>query len=500
LSLPSRARTLFVLGIAAAAVLTRLRSFEATLGDSNVGTYLFVAHQWVRGALPYTTAWEYKPPGIFALYALALHVTNDGSFISASFGAIAVIVTALAVARFVRYGFGEPAATAAIAAFFVVFLSTENDGILNDAEILVNAFVALAYAAVSGPRRIVAGALAGLAGGAALQMKLTALPMLLPLGVFVAVGAGAGIVPLAAFSGAALAPFALEALVYASAQAFGAFADANFAATLRRLTAVRSNARFANLGQWSAEVRILAPVLELVPFAVLRPGRARFALGWAWLGMAAAAIFAAGEFYDRHFVLLVPPVAALGAAGVTALGRAARAPRLVTTLALLATFALHEYYETEQGLIVVPYHRYLRAEHDFRVGDYTLASGALRAAMGDDRSLYVLQASPLLYADMNAPAPTRYVFSGNLLERGMWPMIGFHGPDEVLRVLAGRPHFVVAGNLRDGKLDPAGARLVQAVLRRDYDLIDDAHRVSIYRLKGLDPKRALQSRPSRSKT
>jgi len=499
---PSRARTLFVLGIAAATVLTRLRSFEATLGDSNVGTYLFVAHQWLAGALPYTTAWEYKPPGIFALYALALRVTNDGSFVSASVGAIAVAVAALAVARFVRDGFGESAGTAAVAGFFVVFLSTENDGILNDAEILVNAFVALAYAAALGPRRVVASALAGLAGGAALQMKLTALPMLLPLGVFVAAGAGAqaGAAALAVFAGLALAPFAVEALVYASAREFAAFADANFAATLRRLASARSSARLSNLGQWREELRILAPVLELAPFAALRPARARFALGWAWLATAAAAIFAAGEFYDRHFVLLVPPLAALGAAGLTALGRAARAPRLVTTLALLTTFALHSYYETEQGAFVVPYHRYVRAEPGFRVGDYTVASEALRAAMGDDRSLYVLQASPMFYAEMNAPPPTRYVFSGDLLERGMWPMIGFHGPDEVLRVLAGRPHFVVAGNLRDGKLDAAGARLVLARLRRDYDLIDDSHRVSIYRLKGLDPKRPPQSRPSRSKT
>ncbi|MDQ2858671.1 MAG: hypothetical protein M3R53_08495 [Candidatus Eremiobacteraeota bacterium] len=473
------------------AVVVRGRAFLISRGDANVDAAFHVAAVWLGGSLPYVSAWEYKPPGLFALDALGLAIFRDAGLAGACFGTLAVVVTALASRSVLRTLLGESETAARIAAVAVVLFSVEDQGVLGDAEVYVNAFIALAFAALGSRRpRLVRIAAAALAAACALQIKLVALPLVALVAFEAAYRCpGARARSLATFTSLALAPFGLEALLYARGDAFAALWDANVGATLRRAFAVGGHVRRDNAGQWFAQLRVLGPAMELALVAAIARDRARYSVLWAWFGIAALTVGVSGEFYDRQFLLLVPPVALLGTVGLTKLANAWRAERVVIAVALLITLGLHDYYEVAQSVRILA-HR-AAGDSNWRAGHFALVRDALHAQLGGDRSLYVVQDSPMLYDALGANAPTRFAFSGNLLEPAMWPMLGFRGRDELARVLAARPHVIAAGRL-DGALDPASTALLKTVLKTDYRVAGVADGTTIYALRsrartGLEP-------------
>jgi len=485
-------------GIAALALLcalTRARALLVDKGDANVDTVYHVAAVWLHGTLPYIAAWEYKPPGIFAAAAVALVVFRTASLANAILGTVAVFVTALGAAAIVRR-FGGSVRDASLAAIGIVLFSVEDQGVLGDAEVYVNACVTAGIAA-AGSRRAWPGraAYAGLAAAAALQVKLIALPLVVAIGVaLVARVPAARARVLAIFAGVACAPFLFEAWLYARAGVFAEFWDANVEATLRRAATLRGGLRRDNAPQWFAQWRVLAPAVELAPFALLHSQRAALVPLWFWLAAAALAVAGTGEFYDRHFLLLVPPAVSLGTFGLAALLERFERPRTLLATVGVLTFALHGYYEVAQSIGIVA-HRTAGRDRVWRAGHYPLVREAVRAALGDDRSLYVIEDSPRLYDDTGAAPPTAYAFSGDLLEPPMWPMLGFRGREELLRVLATRPHIIAVGTL-GGNFDPAGVAAIRALLAKEYRFVGEADRTAIYRLRAL----ATQSRPSTSST
>jgi hypothetical protein len=468
----------------ALAFASRLRALLSAQGDPNVGIYYYIAHQWLRGSLPYVTAWEYKPPGLFALCAAGLLVFRDAALASSMLATLAVIAAALATYAVVAEGGDRDARfVATLAATSVVLLSTENSGILGDAELFENAFLALAFAFALGPKRYAAPC-AGLAAGAALQMKLTALPVILAVAATLVRFAGIGLAGNAVYLGMIVLPFALEALLYARAGALSLFLDANAGATLRRAESVRSS---ANPWQWLTELRLLAPLVELCPFALVRPGRTG-AVAILWFLAAVIAIAGAGEFYDRHFVLLVPPIAILGSLGLARIATFARRRYRTWAAAvlILATFFLHDYYETTQGIRVV-IHRYVLGQRDWHLGDYTVILAALRDALHGDRSLFLVQVSAEMYEDLDVPPPTRFAFTGNLLEASMWPMLGTSGRAEFARVLATGPQVIAVAPI-GAKYDQRSVALLQRTLDRDYRFLREVRTVRIYRREPFVPR------------
>jgi hypothetical protein len=475
------ARRSLVFGIPALTVATRIRTLISTQGDANVGTYSYVAHQWLHGYLPYVKAWEYKPPGLFALYAAGLAVVRDASLSASLLATAAVILTAFSTYRILSSRDAKNSQAAPlVAAIFVVLLSTENSGIRGDAEIFVNAFIGLAFALAAGGPGYRATITSGIAAAVALQMKLTAIPLVVAVAAFLALGAGtAGLGYLVAYLATAAFPFALEALMYGRSGALPMFLDANVYATVRRAQNVHAAAA-TGLAQLRDEFRLLAPVLELAPFAFVRPSRL-VVIPAVWLVAAFAAIAAAGEYYDRHFVLLVPPLAMLGALGVVRLCDFVRTRYRVAAIAavVVMTFFLHTYYEVSQGIGIL-YHRYALQEHAWREGDYSVILRALRTAMKDDRSLFAVQITPEIYEDIGSTPPTRFVNTGDLFERPMWPLVGFPGLVEITRVFATKPDFVACGPLT-AKLDPESVAFLRTVLARDYVFVSEARNVRIYR-------------------
>jgi hypothetical protein len=316
----------------------------------------------------------------------------------------------------------------------------------------------------------------------ALQMMLLAIPEVAVVVVVAAVRARR-VGRIAAFAGAAAAPFALEAIVYARAGVLRDLLDANAGATLRRAQARAAVLPGTVQRALIAQARILAPLAELAPLSGFARTNAGLVVVWAWLAAGVLAIFEASEFYDRHFLLLAPPLAVLGALGTAALGRALRRPATVTAIMLVATFFMHDYYMARVSAVIVAT-RIVAHRDPVTREHYLRARAMLVDRLRRDRSLYIVNDSPLLYDELGLTAPTRYAFSGDLFERGMWPMLGLRGIDELRRVLATKPHFILVGEFRAAD-DPQMTALLRLRLREEYVPIDGFERTVLYELKSL---------------
>jgi hypothetical protein len=475
-------------------VLERINMMLGTL-DPAIGLYLHVAASWFDGHLPYVAAWEYKPPGLFALYALALRIVPFPVLavqvlaIAASF-ATALIVMRLGTAADSR----GRTSTGLLAALFFVMLSIEDEGYNGDAEVLMTPFLAGAmWVALEAPSSLRFALAVGVLLGAALQTKLSAIPMLLPPIAVLLARTRHRVRDVFACVAAIVAPFVLEAIVYAANNSFAAFFDANVGATMRRATGLRSGLLVNNLGVIPEHLRILAPPLELAPFALLHPTR-RVVAYVGWFAAAAFSIAAAGEYYAHQFVVLHAPVALLGALGLRfALDkfvRKARTARVVAVLALVLTFGLHDYYQViHAGRVVVA----RQAGKPTSTGaDEPAVLRAIQATGLAKDGVFVVQQDPYIYDELGVAAPTRFAYTDHLLDDRMTGMAGIDGRREINRILDTRPAIVSIGDLDAPQLDRSLVALVRARLRRDYVAQPrDKAGVVLYRLRSYNlPRRS----------
>jgi Dolichyl-phosphate-mannose-protein mannosyltransferase len=445
-----RRAAIVAVALVALTAAVRMHPFLEGNDDGDVGVYVLGARALLHGALPYTTIWEYKPPGLFALFALALAVAGDGSRAAALLGFAAAAATTLIVWRLVARIAPDGERAGLIAAVLWACLSIENDGLLGDAELLSVPFVAGALLALAGRRggadAARAGspgyarvALAGLLAACAVQMKLSVAPaVLVPAIAALMVRGPLALVP---FAAGFAAPVALEAAIYALAHRFADFYDANAGATLRRIasrTAVRPLPR-----NFAAELRLLTPAWELAPFAALRANRWTGILA-LWLALAALTLVAVGEYDARQFLPLVAPLCALGGLGLDALARRVRrAGTALTIAALVVTFFLHGYFELNSSLRTV-YMRDIRGERDWRISEVDHILAGLRGVPLARDGAWFVEVTPLAYDRLGVTPPTRYPLTSNLFNPALWPMLGFSGGDELRRIVdCARPRWVV---------------------------------------------------------
>ena len=321
---------LVTIGLIALTVVVRAQSLTWPATDADVGSYLLVARSLQHGVLPYIDVWEYKPPGAFALYALAMWLTPTPGLALALLGDVAVAASALLVRRIaVLIDPGRGAAIGTVAATLLIFCSIENEGLAGDVELFIVPLTAGAIALLVPLDRREAAvwryAAIGLLAAAAVQLKLTALPF--ALFAFVSIAwkeRRAAFAPLAAAATAFVAPWVVEVAVYAARGQLAYLLDANVGATLRRLGS--RSAAPARFERCLEELRVLGPPIELAMLAfVLRLQRMRFML--AWFAVAVATIVVTNEYDARHFCSLLAPMSLLAALRSTASARGCGAPR-----------------------------------------------------------------------------------------------------------------------------------------------------------------------------
>ncbi len=471
--------------LACAIVAFRGRAWFLTFGDAAAGLYLHIAAALLHGHLPYTTAWDYRPPGLFALYALALALFGP-QFAWNALTSIALGATAAAVGLLARAcDTGHARGTGWLAAASFVFLAPENDGLFGNAEIEMSTCIAwsLWFALRAGTGASLA---CGVLAGCALQCKLSALPLaLLPaLALFASAGrSGDRLRRVVVFAGGFALPIALAIAAYATAGALPLLLSANVDATFARagalnLTYYRANARYL-----FDQLRILAPHIELAAFARPAAGRAAI-VTWCWLGAATVAIVGEGEFFHYQFIVLDAPVALLGTLGLqrllTTYVLAARARRAIWITAFALTFALHDYYETMQGFGLL-YHRTIARDAAWHADDTSEALAALRRVAPAEPSVLLVGQSPYIYDALGIAAPTRFTAPVIWLDPRLTPMGGAAAVGELQRLFDATPRVVVLSRLSDPTYDAGRVQRVRAWIAARYRPIFAGSTFTIYR-------------------
>ena len=444
-------------------MLLRAPSFRPSVIDWDESIYLLVSRELLRGHAPYTVIWDHKPPGLYALFA-ALQLLFGQSITSVRLGA-ALAVAATCAALFVcgKRLFGS-SSVGALAAAVYAGQSLLSGGLAANAEVLFAPFCTLGFLMLVTPEaprtsRVLA---AGLLFGLAAQVKYVAAFEL--AGAFAGAAvvwslevrrflpastARRGILAAAGF----LAPFAVAALAFLAAGHFPEYAHANFAANAAYVSAGRLSpaelfsaaADHARRNPYFWSGAVLVPVAAVLSRRSGRPFGRRALLVLGWLAGAACGVASIGRVWDHYFLQLLPPLALLGAAAAVTIARELAPSRerlaAAATAAAGATLLLGPPLISSVSMLFSP-----PADDTPRDVAKFLAP---KIAPGD--TLYVADWEPVLHYLVDARIATPFVLPDDLLDPAFARMAGVDRFEELDRIFASKPAWVVrrAWRLRD---------------------------------------------------
>jgi Dolichyl-phosphate-mannose-protein mannosyltransferase len=411
-------------------LLTRLPVFPRSTLDWDESLYAVMAEAWRAGHPPYMTIWDNKPPGIYAIFALAESAIGDPVLAIRAAALLAAGCGAWLVHGLVRDLDGDEGA-AWIGTFAYIIASASSDGLSSNTELFMVVFTAASMRAALHGR-------AGLAGplfGAAILVKYVAVfeaPALLFALVLSSRGDGRGVLARRIFLAAcgAAAAGVLTLVWFAYQGAAGALLADTVLANLRR--AELGAAPGALSGALTLQAIRWGPLYLAASAGAVRGGR-RGALILVWLLSAFAGALSARLFYDHYFLEMLPPLCT-GAALALPPARRLR-PALAALVLALPAIAAGRAVAGGLGPI-------LRCGR----GGCVLHADTPRliaARVPRGTSLYVFDSEPILYALTASVPPTPYVLPSVLTRRRLAAVAGVDPKREVARILAEKPEFVV---------------------------------------------------------
>ena len=110
-----------MLVLAAWVVAVRWVSFDVSSSDADESLFLLIGGRWLNGHLPYADIWDVKPPGLFAIFALAQRAFGPGILAARILSALAVFTTSLALHRFARRHLGGKSVAIAAAGIYPAY-------------------------------------------------------------------------------------------------------------------------------------------------------------------------------------------------------------------------------------------------------------------------------------------------------------------------------------------------------------------------------------------
>jgi hypothetical protein len=498
----------------------RLGTFFASVLDWDESLYLLVADQWLRGHAPYTVVWDNKPPGIYALFALALQATGRSILAVRALACIAVAVTCTAVFRIGALLRRDGWVVGLVAGGCYAGLSLNNGGQAANTEVFFAApSVVALYLVLSAARSLPqAGtamrlAWAGLLFGLALEIKYVAIfdvavaLLILALGFpgrararNAVVGLGASVVAMLL---ATTVPFVLVTLLFRSTGHGSAYWAANFTANQARTlqqafrldvitTALRAELR-SNMLPF-----LVGPLPVLGYLAVtgrLDDKEDRWFVRTAGLAVLATLgcliVVFRTALYGHYFLQLAPWLALLAAFGIVRVTLSSqpssgiRPPRwrlLVVAVALLLAQQSYPYLLFAGKQI---YFRGIKGRAYWEDRPAAVAAYlAPRLRAGD--AIYVVDDEPVIYFLTGARLPTRFVFPPFLVRRKELPDITGVAPlTELTRIMGERPAYVIKlASDQDPTYvadDQIFFDLLRGFLRRDYVLDRSIDGLDIFR-------------------
>jgi 4-amino-4-deoxy-L-arabinose transferase-like glycosyltransferase len=433
-----------------ATLLSRIPTFSRSVLDWDESLYFLMAQQWRQGHLPYTTIWDNKPIGIYAIFAVAQTVFGDRIAAIRVAMVLCVSVLAFAVARITRALTGDEAA-GLVAGAALILCSLSNDGQASNTELFMACCTALAaWASLTTERAF----LVGLLLGAAFMIKYVSIFETPAIFFFFLARHRRPAAGLRMILGAAL-PVALTALLYTAHGRVGLWWATSIASNFRRVDAPFTKQAFdyamhMEVLRWGT--MYLAGLALLVLAAARRRAGDLFLTGWLLGGV--VGVVSAKSFYDHYFLQLLPVLCVILGVLFARLRRAAwlRAGFVVVALALPAWAAKTAIVHT------------LAPDIPGEVGT---------ALKGKPGSLYVFDTEPIIYALAGKAPPTRFVLPSELIGRSLPRVIGNDPVAEVAHILAEAPEFIVRRSTPETNpalINPAIYAEVDAAIAAHYRL------------------------------
>jgi len=496
-----------------AALLLRSPTLLRSVIDWDESLYFLMAESWRAGNLPYTTLFDNKPIGIYAIFALFQCLFGDDIASMRLASMVAVMATAFFVYKITdRIVPAETEARYAFAGFagiLYILCSVLNGGMASNTELFFSPFVCCAlYMALkrrpATRRPTVSSFLIGMVAGSACLVKPVAVFEAGAI-VFALVHGGAVGQDFTAGGGHAVgngvmyrawrltatsvrlgAPFVLGiffpvvlvVLLYAAARQLPLLIETNVWANLRRIADPFNAHRAART---LAEQALCAP-LYFGALLLFRDAlydvffRNRSSTGWrpnamrwllvTWIAGAFTGVVVGKSFFP-HFLLQPLPALCVATAWVLAQrltgrrqhpaihgGDGAAPIRLVLVFVVLG-LASGAAAIAEGTLMPVSYHR-----EDAGIGWLKDTPAQIAAAIAPELArspeeiLYVLDYEPIIYSLAHAAPPTRYAFPPFLIDRHDAELPGVDADQEVERILARCPMFIVRTRDIQGPMDP----------------------------------------------
>ena len=472
MTLPLPLRWWLALAALPAIVLAiRALTFLPSVVDWDESLYLLQAREWLRGGWPLVAAWDMHPIGAPAMFAAALAGFGESIFAVRLLGVLCVAATGWGLFFAVRAA-GGPAATGYAAALLYAGYSLAQGGVSVNAELLFAPFttaaIALAInAAPCWPR--LAGI--GLLIGWAMLIKPVAAPEgCLAFALLVGPAWWRGELPWRRLAGMAAGYAALCALptfgfgvVYALRGELEAYLDGSFFAPFRY--AQGAAGRDAAWRVAAAGGQLLWPFL-LGGAALLWARRSALTgLGLWWLLAASIAVAGPAQFFPHYFLIWLPALSLLAAAGSMALAQRLAPARPGATLALLVGLVALAPWWADMAPRIARGPALLQPDTPARI------AAAIARDLPPGAAIFVPNYQPVVYFLAGAAIPTRFPFPVHLTG-GYARLAGNSTDGEVDRILATRPRFIVVDRGWWGTMRPAAATAIAAALEQGYGLAE----------------------------
>jgi 4-amino-4-deoxy-L-arabinose transferase-like glycosyltransferase len=432
---PWRTQSYALAAFLAFACLTRAPTFYASVLDWDESLYLLMASAWRNGHLPYTTIWDNKPPGIYAIFYVALAIFGHHIVAIRAATILAATLTAFAVFRiaFSLLAASPVRLTCACAAGLAYSIGAlSNDGLAANTEMFMVCFTALSLVTAlspSGARRV--GLVTGALFAGAILTKYVAIfeaPAIL-LALLWWQPRGTALVRLASAGIGGLIPLAAIMLLYAWHGELAIWWQDSVMANVARAGAQFSpgTLHYAADTQLDRWLPFYAAPLALF-WRWRQDLRTRIFL-FIWLAGGTLGVAAAKSFYDHYFQQILPVLCV-----ITALIFANLASR--TIFALFAIFIAIPAYAAGNAIWPVA----TRPDTPAQIAQ------DLRAVLQPGQKIYVFDDQPIIYFLLNQTAPTRYVLPSTLTTNFLSHVAGVDAPAELARILATRPDYIIINN------------------------------------------------------
>lgn len=406
------------------------------------GEYAVAARVWAEGGLPYRDAFSQKPPLGLLAYRAARAASADTEAPRA-LGALAALATLIVLFFCAPASWSAAGRVAGPAAFAALCALPIGDyGFTANTEVFVNLLAALSAAAVLRGAPLAAG----LAAGAALSAKQTALWTVLGFGALSA-WTPRGLAPRRAarfILGAAALPAAFAAY-FAARGAFHDYWTCVWSGNARYAAVMLESGAFGAQLNWFTRAllpRLLGfslPALVLAGWSLhgRRAGLERpvETLAVVWFGTAVAGALTGLFFFPHYFVAVAPALALGAAAGIERLNRnpARWAGILLLALwpALLAPRLLFASTARERALSLL----YPNPLFETKLLGAEIAR---RAASGDRLHVFGSEGALFVYSGLRPATPHTLSYALTL-----FPKDGALGRAELARLSAAPPRFIV---------------------------------------------------------